>query len=290
MKLQSITRTIVFLALIVIVSSQAANYKPPIDNYYGLLYTPYTMAIKISAVIPGYNEEKSLPETLTRLNKVVDEVIYVDNGSTDSSMEIAKSYGAIVILEPRKQNGIGYGYALITGLLNSSGRYVVTVDADGEHEIEKIPQIVAYAQSNSIDFINCSRTTRETSKINSLIRKFGVNILNIEARILFGLPTKDILSGMWCINRNILSKLSINEGGWNLSPEIKLSAYVNKNVTYFEFPIHGTVRKEGKSQQILWKTALEHATFILWYRIATVEYEIRYFVQNFTKSFTYYIK
>jgi len=232
------------------------------------------MSFKISAVIPGYNEEKSLPETLTRLNKVVDEVIYVDNGSTDSSIKVAKRYGATVISEPRKQNGIGYGYALITGMLNSSGRYIVTVDADGEHEIEKILQIVAYAERKSIDFINCSRTTRDTSIINSLIRKFGVHMLNLEALLLFGIPTKDILSGMWCIKRNSLSRLSLNEGGWNLSPEIKLSAFVNQNVSYVEFPIQGTLRKEGNSQQVLWKTGLDHGFFMLRYRVATLEYQV----------------
>lgn len=250
----------------------------------------WVMIAKITAVVPGYNEAKSLPQTLTRLSSVVDEVIYVDNGSTDKSVSVAKMYGARVIKEPRKARGIGYGYALITGIHNATGDYIVTVDADGEHEIEKIPTIVAFAKSNNIDFINCSRITRETSKLNSVIRKLGVYMLNIETFLLFGLRTKDILSGMWCIKSEAVSELSLREGGWNLSPEIKLSAYVNRNIHYAEFPIHGTIRKEGQSQQILWKTALEHATFILQYRFATLAHELKVARIAFTKLLPYLIK
>lgn len=223
--------------------------------------------MKITAVVPCKNEEKSLPKTIKRLQNVVDEIIVVDNGSTDSSAAVASYYGAIVISEYRKQNGIGYGYALITGINNAGGDYIVTIDADGEHPIEEIPTIIQYAQINSIDYISCNRTTTESSKLNTKIRKLGIWLLSKEVKLLFGYDMKDVLSGMWVMKKSVVSELGLRQGDWNLSPEIKLSALMSKSISFAEFPIVATVRDNGKSKQILWKTALQHALFIFNYRL-----------------------
>ena len=85
-----------------------------------------------SVVIPAYNEEKYLPQTLKHLNEVMDsatgdgETIVVDNNSTDSTAEIAERLGARVVFEPHNQ----IGRARNTGALNSTGKYLIFLDAD----------------------------------------------------------------------------------------------------------------------------------------------------------------
>lgn len=87
--------------------------------------------MKISVVIPAYNEEKYIGKTLSSIKELKTEnldieVLVVDGGSTDKTEEIAKSYGARVIKEPHK----GIGFARQQGLLHAKGEIVAFTDAD----------------------------------------------------------------------------------------------------------------------------------------------------------------
>ncbi len=222
----------------------------------------------LTAVIPCYNEETALPSIIDRLKNVVDEIIVVDNGSTDQSLTVAKMSGARVILEPRKHDGIGYGYALMTGMQAAQGKYIVTVDADGEHPIERIPELMNYFIDGRYDVVSANRTHRISSKFSSRVREFGMWLLNTEVRVLYGYPIQDTISGMWMVRKDVVDALQLNEGGWDLSPQIKLAAIAHPCITYGEFPIVSKVRENGASKQILWKTGLQHAAYVFkyWYK------------------------
>lgn len=239
---------------------------------------------KLTAVVPCLNESENLPNTLKRLRKVVDEIIVVDNGSIDDSPTTSQNLGATVILEPRKQNKIGYGYALQTGLNSAQHEFVITIDADGEHPIEQIPRIVKHMIKKDLDFVSCNRVSTKSHALSTKIRRLGILILSLEVTLLFQTRVQDILSGMWVIRRNVIPQLNLKRGDWNLSPEIKLSAINNENLRFAEYPIHATVRKGGESKQILWKTAIQHGLFILNYRLKTL---LRKFaVPRFTQTFS----
>jgi len=226
--------------------------------------------LRISAVVPCRDEEESLASTIRRLKKVADEIIVVDNGSTDRSRGVAKSLGVKVIAEPREKNGSGYGFAHLAGFAAAKGDIIVTADADGEHPVELIPQIVRFAQDGKYDFVSCARATTPDG-LRTKIRRFGVFLFSLQVRLLFGTRIKDPLSGMWVLRREIVSALSLSEGGWNLSPEIKLSALTNPKIRFAEYPIPATVRENGRSKQILWKTGLEHMFFIFSYRLSKMK-------------------
>lgn len=218
--------------------------------------------LSVSAIVPTYNEAGLLPATIARLKRVVDEIVVVDNGSTDGSSELARRLGVKVVFEPRKVAGIGYGFAHMRGMREATGGYIVAVDADGEHPIEDIPQIVEFARRNRIDFVSCARVAAPSLHPRFLIRRAGIILLSLNVRLLFGRSISDILSGMWLVKRQAVPLLSLEEGGWNLSPEIKLKALTAGQVRFSEYPIRSGVRADDNSKQVLWKTGLQHLGFI----------------------------
>jgi len=218
----------------------------------------------ISLVIPCKNEEKSLPLLLAKLPKWIDEVIVVDNNSTDKTVEVAKGLGAKVVVEKRKDKfGIGYGYAHQKGMKKAKGDYIATMDGDGTYPLKAIRLVVAKMESKGIDFVTCSRFPLKNREAISKLRQLGVWILNTQVKVLYGYPMQDILSGMWVMKRATASKLKLKEGGWDLSPEIKLEAIMNKAVAFEQYHIDHDPRDNGASKQALWTTGFNHLKYIV---------------------------
>lgn len=218
---------------------------------------------KISVVIPCKNEEKGIARAIKSVPSYVDEIIVVDNGSTDNTAEVAKEAGAVVIKESRKVDGIGYGFAHITGLKYASGDFIVALDGDDTYPADSIKDIVAKMEKDNLDVVSCNRLPLKNKKAISKIRQFGIMILNIEVFLLYGRVIKDVLTGMWCVRKSAVSKLGLRMGDWNLSPEIKISAIVNKNIKFAEYHINHFERLHEPSKQAIWNTGLNHFLYIL---------------------------
>jgi glycosyltransferase involved in cell wall biosynthesis len=92
----------------------------------------------VSAVIPAYNEEKTIEAVVRGALGYVDEVIVVDDGSTDDTARIAEEAGARVL----KQRNAGVLRATERGLREATGEVIVTLDADGQHDPAEIPMLV----------------------------------------------------------------------------------------------------------------------------------------------------
>ena len=88
----------------------------------------------ISLVIPCYNEEEGLRQLLPKIPAIVDEVLIVDNASTDNTARVARELGARVVEEKIK----GYGRAYKTGFKNATGDIIITMDGDGTYPPESI--------------------------------------------------------------------------------------------------------------------------------------------------------
>lgn len=217
---------------------------------------------KISLVIPCKNEEKIIYKTVKSVPAYVDEIIVVDNGSKDNSIAEATRAGAKVFSEPRKMNGIGYGYAHITGIENATGDYIFGADADDTYPAYEIANIVKYMEQANLDVVSCNRLPLKNPKAISKTRRLGIYILNLEVFFLYGYPIKDTLTGMWGIRRTALSKLNLRMGDWNLSPEVKISAIMNKNIKFSEYHIDHFVREKEPSKQAIWKTGMAHLIYI----------------------------
>ncbi len=212
---------------------------------------------RISLVMPCYNEEHGLPEVFRDLPSIVDEVIAVDNNSTDRTAEIARKFGAIVIKEPKQ----GYGAAYKAGLQRATGDIIVTMDGDGTYPRNFIPILLDVMIDEGFDFITCDRTGHK-DKPSNWLRVFGNDVLNFFILILFWFRVRDSQSGMWVFRRWILEHLSLTSDGMAFSEEIKLEAMSKKKlIRAIELPVYYKER-HGVSKLRIWRDGFYNLFFL----------------------------
>jgi len=124
---------------------------------------------RISVVIPCHNEEEGIAVTLADMPDCVDEIIVVDNNSTDRTAEVAQRLGAIVVSEHRK----GYGAAYKAGLRRATGDYIATMDGDGTYPRGFIPVILEVMLEEDLDFVTCDRTWHKSKEAGTFLRVLG---------------------------------------------------------------------------------------------------------------------
>ncbi|HVI69161.1 MAG TPA: bifunctional glycosyltransferase family 2/GtrA family protein [Magnetospirillaceae bacterium] len=217
--------------------------------------------MRVSVCLPCRNEGNHLKEVVERIPALVDEVIVVSNNSTDNTAQVAKKLGLIVIEDNRVIDGIGYGFAHMTGIARATGDVVVGLDGDGTYPVEELPAIIDNLIDNTVDFIACNRyPMRDGTHIPFKLR-LGVAALNAEVRMLYGLKINDILSGMWVFRKKIAPKLNLTMGDWNLSPQIKLSAAIHPSIKFAE---HSIMQRQrfGETHQNYFKTGFSHMFWI----------------------------
>ena len=176
--------------------------------------------LKLSLVIPCYNEEDGVREVIGRTPKEVDEIVVVDNNCTDRTAEVARSLGAVVVSEKTP----GYGAAYKRGLAAATGDVVVTLDGDGTYPPEHIPMLVDELVAKRWDFLSACRFPLSDPKAMGLTNRLGNWVLTITAMVLFFKPIRDSQSGMWVIRRPVLEKIHVTSDGMPFSQEIKLEA------------------------------------------------------------------
>lgn len=220
----------------------------------------------ITLAIPCKNEEVAIASLLKKVPAFVDEVLVIDNNSSDMTRKVAKKLGARVLVEKRHIEGIGYGFAHQKAIKETTTDYLITMDGDNTYPLAAIEKILTLAEKKNLNFISCNRFPLKDGEVLSEVRKLGVWILNFEVRMLYNYPMQDILSGMWLMDRTARKKLKLEEGGWNLSPEIKLAALNHPDVQFGEYHISHHERA-GESKQLIWKTGFEHLGYILYRRI-----------------------
>lgn len=222
---------------------------------------------KLTLIFPCRNEAEGIQKLINSVPKEVDEIIVVDNRSSDKTVARARKAGARVFIEDRHDNGIGYGFALTTGINKATGDIVICMDADGSYPIDKILDAVKFQLKNKVDFVSCNRLPILNTKEMAVIRRLGVWILNTTVRVLYGYPIQDSLTGMWVFNRKAIENFQLFEGGWNLSLEIKLYAIHDKNISFTEYHIPYRDRIFDESKQNLFHTGLTHFIYLLKKRV-----------------------
>lgn len=221
---------------------------------------------RISLVLPCYNEERGLPEIFRDLPSIVDEVIVVDNNSTDRTAEIARQFGAQVIRETKQ----GYGAAYKAGLRHATGDIIVTMDADGTYPRNFIPVLLDVMIDEGFDFITCDRTGHK-DKPSNWLRVFGNDVLNFFIYLLFWVRMRDSQSGMWVFRRWVLQHLSLTSDGMAFSEEIKLEALAKKKIIRAkELPIYYKER-HGVSKLHIWRDGFSNLFFLFRKRLGLLD-------------------
>jgi len=203
---------------------------------------------RISVVIPCHNEEEGVRATIEQMPSIVDEVVVVDNASTDRTAEVARSLGARVIYEGRK----GYGRAYKTGFENARGDIIVTMDGDGTYPPNSIPLLLHVLLEEKIDFMTARRWRSKNDTSKSPLRLLGNAILSSATMVLFRRFLIDSQSGMWIFRREILQRIQPESDGMALSQELKILAFTHPEIRCLEMPIYYGERV-GESKLNLWR-------------------------------------
>lgn len=212
----------------------------------------------ISVVIPCYNEEAGIQQVIESLPECVDEVVVVDNNSTDRTSEIARAAGAKVVFEKRK----GYGAAYKAGLPAATGDITVTMDGDGTYPSEQIEELVDYLLDNNIDFLSTSRFPLKNPESMNLSNQFGNWALTVAMLIFYQKNIKDSQSGMWVYRTRVLPLLNLTSDGMPFSEEIKIEAIRNRAVKFDEYHINYHERV-GEVKLEKWKDGFRNLLFLV---------------------------
>jgi glycosyltransferase involved in cell wall biosynthesis len=188
--------------------------------------------MKISVVIPCYNEESSIRGVIKSLTAEIGEVIVVDNDSSDQTKKIAEASGARVITEKQR----GYGAAIKCGIAEATGDIIVTIDGDGQHPADEILPMVRRLEKDRLDFLVGSRFPLEGAKMRP-VRIIGNYLFNIVVRLLFNITLKDTQSGMWVFRRSVLKEITLESDGMSVSQEIKIRVAHSKGLRFAEYHI-----------------------------------------------------
>lgn len=172
----------------------------------------------IVAVIPAYNEEKTIGWVVEETKKHVSRVIVVDDCSSDDTQKLAKKAGAIVI---RHSVNKGLGSSLRDGFraaLKTRADVVITLDGDGQHNPHEIPKFVKALKNN--DFV---LGERDLSKY-PFVKKFGNFFLNFATNFISGTNVKDTESGFRAFRASALRKFYLKSERYEIAVEIVFEA------------------------------------------------------------------
>ncbi len=162
----------------------------------------------ILALIPAYNEEKTIANVIKETFKYVDKIIVIDDGSSDKTSEIANKFGAMVL---NHKKNFGVGAAMCTGI-NFAKKLqpdiVITIDADGQHDPNEIPKLIKPIMLGKADFTIGSRFLSGKPNMSS-IKLFGNKLLSLFVSILIGSKITDAQCGFRALNYKALMDLNL---------------------------------------------------------------------------------
>ena len=192
--------------------------------------------MKIIVGIPAFNEEKNIASIITKLSTIADTILVCDDGSTDLTATIAKKIGAVVI---KHEKNLGYGAAIRSLFLKAKdldGDVLVTFDADGQHRIDDIKNVIKPIVNQEADLVIGSRFLDESEKEVPQYRKIGIKVITKITNASIKKQLTDSQSGFRAYSRKIISELNPSETGMGVSTEILIKAS-SKNFRIVEVPI-----------------------------------------------------
>lgn len=191
----------------------------------------------IKVIIPAYNEADSIALVINEIPKIVDEVIVVNNNSTDKTAEVAQKAGATVLFQPQ----MGYGYACLEGMdyvskLSQKPDIIVFMDGDYSDYPDELTKVVQPILEDNIDFVIGARVKSLQEKGSMTPQQhFGNWLATFLMRIMFGAKFTD-LGPFRAIKYQKLLDLDMQDKTYGWTIEMQLKA-LKHNLTYIEVPL-----------------------------------------------------
>jgi len=209
----------------------------------GLQTSDKRQKIRVLAGIPAYNEASYVGSIILQARQYVDEVIMVDDGSTDNTARIAELADATVI---RHDENRGYGAAVQSILAEAKKRnldVLVLLDADSQHDPNEIP-ILIKPISEGFDLVIGSREAQKDK--TPRYRRIGQKVIFRSTRLASKANISDSECGFRAFSKKAISELELNETGMAISAETVACA-ADKNLRITELPISNIYTTDGST-------------------------------------------
>ena len=213
---------------------------------------------RITVIIPCLNEEQGIGKILQAMPEFVDEVIVVDNNSTDRTAQVAQDLGAKVIREEVR----GYGRSYKRGFAAATGDLMVTLDGDHSYPVDALSYLIEAFLHLDVDFLNASRFPVRDRKAMSFKHKLGNLMLSLAMSMLYLRWVRDSQSGMWVLRRTIIDRMQLESDGMAFSEEIKIEALKSSRIRFGEISIQYSSRL-GEIKLNPWRDGFYNLFFLV---------------------------
>jgi len=202
---------------------------------------------KVFAIIPAYEEADSVGKVIPEVIPFVDKILVIDDGSRDGTEEKAKEAGAHVVRLPFN---LGQGTALRTGFIiaiREKADIIVTLDADGQHDPNEIPNLTKLIENGDADIVVGSRFLGEHK--STFVRFLGIKFFTWLVRMLVGVAISDLTCGYRAFRREVLENLFLEQNQYS-APELLIKGAL-AGFRIVEVPVKIKQRAFGKPKKKL---------------------------------------
>jgi glycosyltransferase involved in cell wall biosynthesis len=222
--------------------------------------------LKVSFLIPAYNEGATIGEVLDRIAALDLEAqtIVVDDGSVDDTARVAEEKGALVI----RQRNQGKGAAIRAAIPHVEGEIAVIQDADMEYDPADVPELIEPILRGAADVVFGSRLSGgRPQRAYLFLHLVGNRFLSLLTNILFNTTLSDMETGYKAFRAEVLRSLDLRENGFGIEPEIT-GKVCKRKLRIYELPIsyYGRTYEEGK--KITWRDGFRAIWVLLRVRFA----------------------
>ncbi|MBE6508351.1 MAG: glycosyltransferase family 2 protein [Methanobrevibacter sp.] len=202
--------------------------------------------MKSIVIIPAFNEEAAIGGVVKKSLQYADEVLVVDDGSSDNTSQIARDSGALLLSHPAN---CGKGGSLKDAFKKAEGYdIVVTIDGDGQHNPDEIPLLIKPIEEGKADFVNGSRYLNGFDDNTPAYRRVGQTVLDIATNVTAGTHLTDSQSGFRAFRGDTISCYKFRDPGFGIESEMIADASEN-NLRILEVPITVSYDVENSSSK-----------------------------------------
>ena len=225
--------------------------------------------MKLSIVIPVYNEVGTIQEIVSRIQAVdlEKEIIIVDDGSTDGTRELLEEIGLAqknirVFYHAQNQ---GKGAALRTGFELTTGDIVIIQDADLEYDPKEYPALLEPILDGRADIVYGSRFLGGPHRVLFFWHYLGNKFLTLLSNMLTNLNLTDMETCYKVFKKEVLDNLQIKSNRFGFEPEFTAKV-AKKDFRIYETPISYSGRTYAEGKKITWKDGVKAIAAICWFR------------------------
>ncbi len=234
--------------------------------------------MKLSILIPAYNEEKSIQELIAAVKKVnldniEKEIIVIDDGSKDKTRELVRNIEGITLIEHK--HNLGKGGAIKTGIKSATGDIIIVQDADLEYNPEEIGLIIKpIVEKNALVVYGSRFLSRVQLNRNKLFMKhhksylfayLGGRMITKITNLLFLSHLTDEPTCYKCFRADVIKNIKINTNGFEWEPEVT-AKILKKRIKIVEVPISYNPRTIEEGKKINWKDGFKAIWTLFKYR------------------------